>query len=109
MVVSFDSLLSSHAVIKKLKSIEIKQGRPVKTIKFAPRSLDLDLLLHDQSVDIDIDLPRAEILTTAFVLQPLSKLAPELKHPILHETYQALWNKFPKKQQKLWLVDAMLN
>ncbi len=96
-------------IIKKLKLIEVQQGRPEKAVKFAPRTLDLDLLLHDQIIDSDIDLPRAEILTNAFVLHPLSELAPTLKHPILNETYQMLWNKFPKSQQKLWQIDAMFN
>ena len=93
----------------KLKKIEKQQGRADKPIKFAPRTLDLDLLLHDQLIDADIDIPRAEILKNAFVLQPLSELAAQLKHPILQETYQTLWAKFPKQQQKLWQIDAILN
>lgn len=109
LVVCFNSTLSPQAIIKQLKDIEIQQGRPVKAIKFAPRTLDLDLLLHDQLIDPDIDLPRAEILTNAFVLQPLSQLAPSLKHPILNETYQSLWDKYPKTKQKLWQIDAMIN
>jgi 2-amino-4-hydroxy-6-hydroxymethyldihydropteridine diphosphokinase len=109
LVVSFNSLLSPNLIISKLKAIEIKQGRPTKAVKFAPRTLDLDLLLHDQHIDASIDLPRAEILNNAFVLLPLSELAPNLKHPIEHETYQALWDKFPKTKQKLWQIDAMIN
>tara|TARA_R110001583_G_scaffold69129_4_gene196207 strand:+ start:9494 stop:9979 length:486 start_codon:yes stop_codon:yes gene_type:complete len=109
LVVSFNSTLDPQAVIKKLKSIEVQQGRPEKAVKFAPRTLDLDLLLHDQHIDSAIDLPRAEILSNAFVLLPLSELAPNLKHPILNETYQRLWDKFPKTKQKLWQIDAMIN
>jgi 2-amino-4-hydroxy-6-hydroxymethyldihydropteridine diphosphokinase len=109
LVVSFDSLLDAQAIIKKLKSIEVQQGRLEKAIKFSPRTLDLDLLLHDQLIDLTIDLPRAEILTNAFVLQPLSELAPDLKHPILNEPYEMLWRKFPKQQQKLWQINAMIN
>jgi 2-amino-4-hydroxy-6-hydroxymethyldihydropteridine diphosphokinase len=109
LVVSFNSLLDVQAIIKKLKRIEVQQGRPEKTVKFAPRTLDLDLLLHDNVIDRDIDLPRAEILTNAFVLQPLSELAPSLKHPILNETYHILWDKFPKTKQKLWQINAIFN
>ena len=106
LVVGFNSTLTAQDIIKKLKHIEIQQGRPEKTIKFAPRTLDLDLLLHDQQIDPEIDLPRAEILTNAFVLQPLSEIAPNLKHPILNQSYQALWRQFPKAKQKLWEVEA---
>ncbi|WP_022941703.1 2-amino-4-hydroxy-6-hydroxymethyldihydropteridine diphosphokinase [Psychromonas hadalis] len=109
LVVSLNSQLDAKTMIKKLKKIEKQQGRTEKTIKFSPRTLDLDLLLHDQLIDAEIDVPRAEILKNAFVLQPLSELAPQLKHPISQEIYQALWDKFPKQQQKLWQIDAIIN
>lgn len=109
LVVSFNSSLSPIQLIKQFKQLEIQQGRPEKAIKFAPRTLDLDLLLHDQLIMTDIDLPRAEILSNAFVLQPLADIAPALKHPITSETYQSLWAKFPKSQQKLWQIDAIIN
>jgi len=109
LVACFDSPLSALALISKFKQLEIQQGRPEKTVKFAPRTLDLDLLLHDQLIDPSIDLPRAEILTNAFVLQPLSELAPNLKHPILNKSYRTLWASFPKTKQKLWQIDAIMN
>lgn len=109
LVVCFESTLSPHSLINKFKQIEIQQGRPQKAVKFAPRTLDLDLLLHDQLIDSSIDLPRAEILTNAFVLQPLSELAPHLTHPITQERYCDLWDNFPKTKQKLWQIDAMIN
>ena len=109
LVVCFESTLAAREVIKQLKTIEIQQGRPEKAIKFAPRTIDLDLLLHDQLVDLEIDLPRAEILTNAFVLQPLSDIAPNLPHPIVNKTYQILWDNFPKSHQKLWQIDAIIN
>ena len=108
LVISLHSPLDAKTIIKQLKKIEKKLGRPEKTIKFAPRTLDLDLLLHDQLIAAEIDIPRAEILKNAFVLQPLSELAPQLKHPILQQNYQSLWDKFPK-QQKLWQLDAIIN
>lgn len=104
LVISFTSILTIQQITKKLKSLEIQQGRPKKAVKFAPRTLDLDLLLYDRLIDKNIDIPRAEILTNAFVLLPLSEIAPQLNHPILNESYQMLWNKFPTEQQKLWKI-----
>jgi len=109
LVVCFTSSLGAKEIIRTLKSLELQQGRPKKAIKFAPRNIDFDLLLHDQSIDASIDLPRAEILTNAFVLQPLAEIAPHLKHPILNESYLALWNKFPKQLQNLWKIDNVTN
>jgi len=105
LVISLESELEAPQVIKKLKALEIQQGRPEKAVKFAPRTIDFDLLLHDQLIDASIDVPRAEILTNAFVLKPLSEIAPQLKHPILKKNYQGLWEQFPKAQQKLWKID----
>jgi len=106
LVVKLHTEQNISELIKNLKSIEKQHGRPEKASKFAPRTLDLDLLLYDQQIDPDIDLPRGEILKNAFVLKPLSELAPELKHPVLGETYQALWSNYPqqKQKQKLWKV-----
>jgi len=91
-------------LIQNLKSIEREHGRPENTSKFTPRTLDLDLLLYDQLIDPEFDLPRGEILKNAFVLKPLSELAPALRHPVLGETYQALWANYPQEKQKLWKV-----
>ncbi len=104
LVVELNSELSISLVIQKLKQIEIQLGRPEKAIKYAPRTLDLDLLLYDQTIDHTLDLPRAEITKNAFVLQPLAELAPTLIHPILGVSYQNLWSQYPAGKQKLWKV-----
>lgn len=104
LVVELNTDLNAHAVIAQLKAIEIQHGRPVNARKFAPRTLDLDLLLYEQQIDENINLPRAEITKNAFVLKPLAELAPQLKHPVLHETYQILWGRYPKEKQKLWKI-----
>ena len=103
-MVELNSELSITLVIQTLKKIEVQLGRPEKAIKFAPRTLDLDLLLYDQTIDHTLDLPRAEITKNAFVLQPLAELAPTLIHPILGVSYQNLWSQYPAGKQKLWKV-----
>ncbi|TEW53908.1 2-amino-4-hydroxy-6-hydroxymethyldihydropteridine diphosphokinase [Psychromonas sp. RZ22] len=106
LVAELHSDLSIESVIKKLKCIEIQLGRPEKAIKYAPRTLDLDLLLYDAEIDKIRDVPRAEITENAFVLQPLAELAPTLIHPILAVTYQQLWQQYPTNKQKLWKVET---
>jgi 2-amino-4-hydroxy-6-hydroxymethyldihydropteridine diphosphokinase len=108
LVVGLHTTLTPQALIAQLKAIEFKHGRPENAIKFAPRTLDLDLLLYDQLIDKSIDLPRDEITKNAFVLKPLAELAPLLIHPVLGQTLQTLWSNYPKEKQKLWLVDIAL-
>ncbi|MGB5446056.1 MAG: 2-amino-4-hydroxy-6-hydroxymethyldihydropteridine diphosphokinase [Psychromonas sp.] len=105
LVVELHTQVETSELIQILKSIEVKHGRPENAVKFAPRTLDLDLLLYDQQINPKIDLPRAEILKNAFVLKPLSELAPTLSHPVSGLTYQTLWHNYPQEKQKLWEIE----
>lgn len=104
LVVGFKTELAIEKLVVMLKSIELKHGRVKNINKSAPTTLDLDLLLYDKVVDHENNLPRAEITKNAFVLKPLSEIAPQFKHPILDETYQILWENYPKDKQKLWKI-----
>lgn len=105
LVAELNSTLPIELVIKRLKMIEVQLGRPEISVKYAPRTLDLDLLLYDQHIDDVRDIPRAEIIENAFVLQPLAELAANLLHPILSISYQQLWKQYPANKQKLWKID----
>jgi len=58
-------------------------GRRRDGPRFSARTMDIDLLLHGDTVldEGRLILPRPEILTQAFVLVPLCDLAPDLIHP----------------------------
>ena len=66
-----------------LRSIEDSLGRVRSADKFAPRTIDLDLILYGDTVfDGDgLKLPSPEILERAFVAVPLAELAGELTLP----------------------------
>jgi len=97
-------------VTRILRDIEVAHGRNRGEKKFAPRTLDLDLLLfgeqdlHEQGLDV----PRAEITRYAFVLGPLAELAPQAVHPLLGKTYLDLWSEFcvnnPTEVDSIWPV-----
>ena len=106
LVVGAKTSKTIKEVCETLKSIESRNGRVRQEKKFAPRTLDLDLLLYDQIVTKDgVDLPRAEIEYNAFVLLPLSEIAPEYAHPIVNKTIGELWQAYDKTKQKLWKID----
>ncbi len=83
-----------------LRGIEAEFGRPPQQSRCSPRQLDIDILLVDDAVgDIDgVVLPRPEILENAFVLWPLSEIAPAAIHPVAGKTYAELWADFGGSQ-----------
>ncbi len=106
MVIGIECSFSLEQVATMLRDIEFNHGRDHNATKFSPRTLDLDLLLYDNVVtDNPAQLPRNEITKNAFVLWPLSQLAPNLQHPVIHITYQTLWQNFNKNSQKLYIVN----
>lgn len=105
LVVAAKTNMGIADTVATLKGIERDNGRVSTEKKFAPRTLDLDLLLFNSVVtQTPIELPRAEILYNAFVLLPLAELAPHLVHPITGKKVQLLWEEFDQSSQKLWKI-----
>ncbi len=106
LVVKAQTNLSISDVSKVLKQIEQDNKRQRVEKKFAPRTLDLDILLYDQEItQAPIELPRPEVLYNAFVLKPLAEIAPDLKHPVEQQSYAKLWQDYDKSQQRLWPIE----
>ena len=102
LVVGADTTLPLPILCQRLRAMEFAHGREPDAKKFAPRTLDLDLLLYGDLVcEAPIALPRGEILTNAFVLWPLAELAPGLRHPVDGRTLGELWECYDKASQQL--------
>jgi 2-amino-4-hydroxy-6-hydroxymethyldihydropteridine diphosphokinase len=80
--VALETELDAHALLLELFSIEQRFGRQ-RSIPNAPRTLDLDLLLHgdERSDDSALTLPHPRMHERAFVLAPLAEIAPSLNIP----------------------------
>jgi 2-amino-4-hydroxy-6-hydroxymethyldihydropteridine diphosphokinase len=96
LVVGFATDLSPQALVATLHAIEQRCGREPDVPKFAPRPLDLDLLLYGELVleEPNLHLPRPDILQYGFALKPLADLVPERRHPVIGYRYAALWAQF---------------
>ena len=106
LVVGAKTALPIDEVCRVLKRIESEHGRVRGEKKFSPRTLDLDLLLFDDVItDEGVEIPRGEICTNAFVLQPLAEIAPELVHPTTGETIGSMWENYDKARQQLWPIE----
>lgn len=81
-VCEIDTDLAAQDLLHALLAIEHKQGR-VRDIAGGPRTLDLDLLLYGELVchAAGLTLPHPRLHERAFVLYPLSELAPALNIP----------------------------
>ncbi len=104
LVARFSTTLSVSELSQRLRAIERAHGRGEDMPKFSSRSLDLDILLYgDAAGEIDgVLLPREEVLYNAFVLRPLSDLAPEGRHPREGKSYSELWQELSARtDQKL--------
>lgn len=108
MVIGATTERSLTEVSQALRDIEYANGRSKDAKKFSPRTLDLDLLLYDDVIAKQpAQIPRDEITKNAFVLWPLAEIAGELVHPVIGESYQALWQEYDKNQQQLNKVPLM--
>jgi 2-amino-4-hydroxy-6-hydroxymethyldihydropteridine diphosphokinase len=107
LVAAFDTGLDVLEVARVLREIEDAHGRTREGPRFSSRTLDIDMLLYDELLlqQGKLELPREEITKNAFVLWPLAEIAPELEHPVLHQTYAELWAAFDKDKQSLWPVE----
>ncbi|MCC6210146.1 MAG: 2-amino-4-hydroxy-6-hydroxymethyldihydropteridine diphosphokinase [Burkholderiales bacterium] len=81
-VARIDTSLSPEALLGELQAIEDRHGRE-RPFANAPRTLDLDLLLHgDRRLDgAGLTLPHPRMHERAFVLQPLLELDAEISIP----------------------------
>jgi 2-amino-4-hydroxy-6-hydroxymethyldihydropteridine diphosphokinase len=82
-VVAIDCALPPAELLRELQAIEIRHGRIRSGVRWAARTLDLDVLLYNQNVikTDDLIIPHAGIADRAFVLYPLAEIAPRLFIP----------------------------
>jgi 2-amino-4-hydroxy-6-hydroxymethyldihydropteridine diphosphokinase len=106
LAVGFRTTDAPLQVKQALEKIEALCGRPRSAPQWAPRTMDLDILMYDQVVSDEpgLLLPRPDLLRRAFMLKPLADLAPQLRHPTQQRTIGELWAEFPGADHPLAVV-----
>lgn len=102
-VVELDWDGTPRELLDFLKKTELELGR-VSAPRWAPRIIDLDLLLFGNSLiaEEDFRVPHAGLASRAFVLDPLKHLAPTLEIPGGNRTVLALSREIPLRSP-LWM------
>ena len=93
--VCVETTLLPLQVLEETQRIERELGRTEKSVNglYADRLIDIDLLLYDDRV-MDAEgliLPHPLMTERRFVMVPLSEIAPDVVHPVLHKTMKELF------------------
>jgi len=90
-VVEIRTELSPSALLACCHVIEDELGRK-RLVRWGPRTIDLDILLYGDQVidDRELTIPHPLMTARAFVLIPLSEIAPQAVHPVLKKTVAEL-------------------
>ncbi len=90
-VAQVETGLSAEQLHKKMAGIEDALGR-VRRTRWAPRTIDLDLLLYENQIinRANLKVPHEQMHLRSFVLEPLANLNGELVHPVIKKPVKEL-------------------
>lgn len=90
-VISLRVAATPESLLAALLDIERAHGR-VRTERWGPRLLDLDILLWEERIldQPGLYVPHPELHRRRFALEPLAELDPQARHPVLQKTVAEL-------------------
>lgn len=97
-VIAVETSLEPRVLLDRAHAIEDALGRTrpggtPEAQRFAPRTVDIDILFYGEqviSVPDELHVPHLLLHERAFVLRPLAEVAPELRHPTLYLTVREM-------------------
>lgn len=86
MVCRIDTDMSPMQLLSLVKGIEADMGRDL-SLRDAPRVIDIDIIFHGDTIIVspELTIPHPRMRERAFVLVPLTEIAPDLVHPATGE------------------------
>jgi len=106
-VALLESADDAHWLLRRMLAIETALGR-IRTLKWGPRSIDLDLLFFDDLI-IDspgLSIPHPFLHERRFVLEPLNEIAPDFHHPTLGKTVAELLDDLQDGHQRVEVLST---
>jgi 2-amino-4-hydroxy-6-hydroxymethyldihydropteridine diphosphokinase len=110
-VAGFSTVLPIGSLLSAMREIELQCGRAASAPKWAPRPMDLDLLLYGDVVGSGpgYTLPRPDLRKRVYMLGPLAQLAPDVAYPPSGPTIGELWQQYPRTEHTLVPTELDLN
>ncbi|CAA0114790.1 2-amino-4-hydroxy-6-hydroxymethyldihydropteridinepyrophosphokinase [Zhongshania aliphaticivorans] len=106
-VIAIDTTLTASKLLNTLQAIEAQHQRQ-RTVRWAARTLDLDLLLYGQAIiqSPELTVPHPRMFERDFVLRPLFDIAPAelLSHHGLNGPEKQFSTHY-SDNDKLWVLE----
>lgn len=106
-VVELDTEKMPRQLINGILNIEQEMGRQRKQ-KNGSRIIDIDILLFGTSVieTAGLTVPHPRMHERRFVLEPLTEIAPDVRHPVFKRSVRQLRDALPSGQTVRRLVET---
>ena len=91
-VIGIETSLNPFALLDIVKKIETMLGRKIIKKKNMPRIIDIDILVHGDSIieTSELVIPHPFLSQRKFVLIPFDEIAPDYKIPLLNSSIHEL-------------------
>jgi 2-amino-4-hydroxy-6-hydroxymethyldihydropteridine diphosphokinase len=86
-VIELFTSLRPLSLLETIHRIEKRCGRDRSAARYAPRTLDIDILFYGDSVIEfpELVVPHPNLQERQFVLVPLAEIAPQMVHPVFNK------------------------
>lgn len=90
-VLEAETMLNPRKLLNYLHQLEAQAGRE-RSLRWGPRTLDLDILFYEKEVveEEDLQIPHKDMANRDFVLIPLMQLTSCFRHPITGKTVEEM-------------------
>jgi 2-amino-4-hydroxy-6-hydroxymethyldihydropteridine diphosphokinase len=104
-VLAVEAPADPHELHRILQDVEADLGRQ-RTFLNAPRTIDIDILLHGDVAlrDDKLEIPHPRMLERAFVMVPLAEIAPDEFHPVRKQSIVDLENELGDTSAAVWIA-----